>query len=49
MRKIYPFEAKSIEELVREANELIRNSQPMTEEEEIEDDAEWGYFQEEDD
>jgi len=46
----YPFEEKSIEELLKEANELLKNStREMTEEEEIEDDAEYGYFQDEDD
>ena len=48
--KKYPIEEKSIQELVKEANELLRNSiGTMTEEEEIEDDAEYGYFQDEDD
>ena len=46
----YPFEEKSVEELVAEANELLRKcTREMTEEEEIEDDAEGGYFQDEDD
>ena len=50
MKKRYPIEEKSVEELVREANEALKNSTgEMTEEEEIEDDAEGGYFQDEDD
>lgn len=49
MRKRYPIEYKSIEELVREANELLKDTSEMTEEEEIEDDADGGYFQDEDD
>ncbi len=52
MRKKYPIEYKSVEELVKEANELLeasKNMPEMTEEEEIEDDAEGGYFQDEDD
>jgi len=52
MRKKYPIEYKSVEELVKEANELLeasKNMSEMTEEEEIEDDAEGGYFQDEDD
>ena len=43
-----PIEEKSIEELVQEAMELLENSNEMTEEQEIEDDAEGGYFQEDD-
>lgn len=43
-----PIEEKSIEELVQEAMELLENSKEMTEEQEIEDDAEGGYFQEDD-
>lgn len=51
MEKKYPFEIKSVEELVKEANEALRNAgdSMMTEEEEIKDDAEGGYFQDEDD
>ena len=46
----YPIEEKTVEELVKEADELLRNSTgELTEEEETEDDAEGGYFQEEDD
>lgn len=45
----YPIEYKSVEELVKEANELLKNVKEMTEEEELEDDAEGGYFQDEDD
>ena len=46
----YPFEEKSIEELVAEATELLKNSVgDMTEEEVLEDDADGGYFQDEDD
>ncbi len=48
--KKYPVEVKTVEELVTEANELLKNSTgELTEEEEIEDDAEGGYFQDEDD
>lgn len=50
--KIYPIEEKTVEELVREAARLLeiaRNTPEMTEEEEIENDAEGGYFQDEDD
>ena len=52
MRKKYPIEYKTVEELVKEANELLaaaKDMPEMTEEEEIEDDAECGYFQDEDD
>jgi len=45
-------EEKSLEELIKEAAELIRIAKTlpeMTEEEIIEDDAEAGYFQDEDD
>ena len=48
----YPIEYKTVEELVKEANELLAASKDMpemTEEEEIEEDAEYGYFQDEDD
>ena len=38
-----------IEELIQEVNEALRDVTEMTEEEEIEDDAEGGYFQDEDD
>lgn len=49
MKKL-PLDEKSVEELVREANELLKNSiGEMTEEEEIEDDAEGGYFQQDGD
>ena len=47
-----PIEEKSLEELIEEATELIRIAKTlpeMTEEELIEDDAEAGYFQDEDD
>jgi len=44
------FDTKSVNELVAEANELLKNSTgEITEEEAIEDDAEGGYFQDEDD
>lgn len=50
IRKKYPFEEKTIEELLQEANEALKNATvEMTEEEVIEDDAEGGYFQEDDD
>lgn len=42
-----PIETKSIEELVSEAMEYIIKQKEMSEEEEIEDDAEHGYFQNE--
>ena len=41
----YPFEEKSLKELVEEANKLLRDVNTMTEEEELEDDAEGGYFE----
>ena len=40
-----PFEEKTVAELVAEANELSKNTREMTEEEEMEDDAEGGYFE----
>lgn len=44
--KKYPIEYKTVEELVAEANELLKNSTgEMTGEEEMEDDAEGGYFE----
>ena len=45
----FPIESKSIKELVKEAEELLENVIEMTEEEIIEDDAEGGYFQDEND
>ena len=47
MSKEYPIETKSIEELVSESMEYIIKQKEMSEEEEIEDDAEHGYFQNE--
>lgn len=47
--KVSTIENKTIEELVEEAGELLKNAVQMTEEEIIEDDAEAGYFQDEDD
>jgi len=47
--KKYPIEEKTIEELIQEVNEALQDVTEMTEEEEIEDDAEGGYFQDEDD
>ena len=44
-----PIETKSIEELVEEAMLFINSQIEMSAEEEIEDDAEYGYFQDEDD
>lgn len=41
----YPIEEKTIEELVEEANFLLQNCNEMTYEEELEDDAEGGYFE----
>ena len=43
--KKYPIEYKTVEELVAEANELLKDSYEMTEEEEMEDDAAGGYFE----
>ena len=43
--KKYPFEEKTVEELVKEMDEAVKNSIEMTEEEEREDDAEGGYFE----
>ena len=45
----FPIEEKSIEELVEEANKSLENVEEIAEEEEIEDDAEGGYFQDEED
>ena len=42
----YPWEEKSIRELVAQANQLLKTSDMMNEEEETEDDAEGGYFEE---
>lgn len=47
-----PIEEKTLEELLAEATRLLeeaRTMPEMTEEEMIEDDAEGGYFQDEDD
>ena len=44
-----PIETKSIEELVEEAMLFINSQIEMSAEEEIEDDAEYGYLQDEDD
>ena len=44
--KKYPFEEKTVSELVKEANEILEKSiGEMTEEEAREDDAEGGYFE----
>ena len=47
--KKYPLEEKSVEKLVKKANELLRKhrgeSEEMTLEEQMEDDAEGGYFE----
>lgn len=47
--KTHPMEVKTVEELVKEVNEAVENCdrREMTEEEIIEDDAEYGYFQQE--
>ena len=45
----YPIEEKSIKELVEEACKELEHVSAMTEEEEIEDDADGGFFQDEDD
>lgn len=47
--KKYPIETKTVEELVMEAMELLTSVKDLSEAEEIEEDAEWGYFQDEDD
>lgn len=41
----YPIEEKTLEELIEEANILLQNNEEMTCEEEMEDDAEGGYFE----
>lgn len=41
----YPIEEKTLEELIEEANILLQNNEEMTREEEMEDDAEGGYFE----
>ena len=41
-------EKKSLEQLAQEMDEAIETSKPMTEEEKIEEDAEYGYSQDED-
>ena len=45
----YPIEDKTLEELLAEANGLLRNSdgRELTYEEQMEDDAEGGYFEDE--
>lgn len=43
------FGDKNVAELIRKAMEAIGKTTEMTEEEEIEDDTEGGYFQDEDD
>ncbi len=47
-KKIYAFQTKYVQQMIDEANEAHRNfdGREMSEEEEIEDDAEGGYFQE---
>lgn len=46
MEKKYPFETISVEEMVKAMNASGKAKVPvMTPEEEIEDDAEYGYFQ----
>lgn len=52
MKEKYPFEYKTPEELAKEADAMLEayrrgEINPMTEEEMIEDDAEYGYFQQE--
>ena len=42
----FPFEEKSIDELLEEANNQPKRTKEMTEEEEMEDDADGGYFEE---
>ena len=43
--KHYPFEEKTIEEFVQEAMLLLGTGADMTPEEEAEDDADYGYFE----
>ena len=43
------FGDKNVAKLIREAMEALGKNHEMTAEEEIEDDAEGGYFQDEDD
>lgn len=44
--KKYPFEEKTVEELVEDVNRILAAGvREMTEEEEMEDDAEGGYFE----
>ena len=45
MYMCYPIEEKIVEKLVKEANLLLQNCKEMTYEEEMEDDAEGGYFE----
>lgn len=47
----YPFQNKSLEELVKEMNEALEKagSDEMTDEEMAEYDAEYGYFQDDED
>ena len=47
---LYPFKWKSVEELAKMANAALENfdGTEMTEEEMIEEDAEFGYFPEDD-
>lgn len=42
-------ENKTIEQMIKEANDSVKNAKPMTEEEEIEYDAEYGYDDNDDD
>ena len=39
------WDEKSLEELIEEANAALRNASEMSEEEEREDDADGGYFE----
>lgn len=44
--KKYPFDTKTLEELIEEANRILASSSgELTEEEALEDDADGGYFE----
>lgn len=44
----FPFQEKSVEELIKEMNEALKNAKELTEEEERMYDAEYGYFDDDD-
>lgn len=43
--KKFPFTEKSVEELIEEANTALKSNKYMSDEEQLEDDAQYGYFQ----